>query len=1444
MEFLKDVVFSDQKEEFSEISLKTEETFKNNQLILSNTFKSFNENQKSNSFDNSNNNSEKNELSEYFINEKKSSIQDSTHYFFDEHYSNNKMYQNLLKKTNFSIIISRVIQKKNIYYDPSEHIVKHIISEVHTDLKEKQKYIVLFEGGYQAKIDSEQIIKYHQGSIALQDYKKKINASDKYSTDSSFSDKDLNYSSDDIPSIGKKHSSKLLYKNKSLHISPKKKISNNFFVDIEEDDDIFTSSRWKNMGLGEILFSKAKINMPYSPEIQKKIKPKGYENTINDKFQIRRSNRNKENVINYKEDKYKFSDDTSFKHYENKLYETHFKMVRRDKKKSDIIFFPVFNDFMDFHKPYCERCGGSRDLIPCQGCCITYHQDCMGSKINKIVILTLVGDGKYVFRCYYCMELKKSLKLRNRCYICGKVGENCIELNETSQENSMYDIIHKFEKKKEKETEFILNNSKGLLWRCYRCYRACHFYHLPEREFKDKRSEKPQIEDYIQNWTCNECIKYPYHIDKILGWRISSDNRPIDITVGENHIDYAEWYREYLIKFKTQSYLRVTWVSGLWLSGISRIKNYFDLQENISIQTIEDVVPEDYCTVDIVFDVIYNDGQSRNQKLFRNKEEEIDAIDTVNKALCKWKGLEYNDVTVTWEKVPKYNSPRWDAFKNAYIKFVESQYIHSLDRDVKLSIIMKNIPFSELEIKDQPVYIQGGQLMEYQKEGLNWLYYMCQKGRSVILADEMGLGKTIQIISLCSVLFHKWKKWPFLIVAPNSTISNWKREFLKWSPYLQVVPYHGEKIQRDITRQYQLFHPLSNKDLKCHVVITSYHTIITDSILSNFDWECLIVDEGQRLKNEHCLLFKKLTNYKSQNRIILTGTPLQNNIKELFNLLQFLHPEKFDANKLNLKYSDMTSEKVSQMHDILRPLLLRRTKLDVLKSLPQKLEIILPVTMSSLQKGLYKLILSKNAKLLMSIMSKTTTERPLTNYNNTALSNILLQLRKVLSHPYVYNPNVEEKLPNEHLEYERMIKASAKLDFLNKLFPKLKKRGRRVLIFSQFTLTLDILEDWLNYAGYKSERIDGKTPTYDRQRRIDRFNEKDSELFCFLLSTRAGGVGINLATADTIIIYDVDFNPHQDIQAISRSYRIGQTKNVLVFILITRNTAEEKILEEARRKMVLDHLIIESMDEKAEMGIDYQSILSFGAKTLFEDKNDDQEIYYNDNEIEDLLIQSENDVSKKVNTNSTDSFSFAKVWESSILNKLNENSKDNKSKNVDIDFWNKIVNENNNLENTPEDPNVEIGLRGRKRKKINYSLDTFPSTKPKKYKKKIETNSGLSSDTEFHENIKNYVNNQENSNCINKNDQIRPNRIYRDGSYLRMINTQSKSSMDISSETNSNIQNDLESHEYIVNTSKKDEDEKKRNSKSITNPNIIIDIPKDLLKKNLPQNGNFDFIKD
>lgn len=434
----------------------------------------------------------------------------------------------------------------------------------------------------------------------------------------------------------------------------------------------------------------------------------------------------------------------------------------------------------------------------------------------------------------------------------------------------------------------------------------------------------------------------------------------------------------------------------------------------------------------------------------------------------------------------------------------------------------------------------------------------------------MGLGKTLQAISLMAILKEAQGIWPFLVVAPHSTIPNWKREIQKWAPGLRVVSYYGGKANRETQREYEMFHKNSSK-LKCHVVVTSYTTPVEDlKILKRIPWQALIVDEGQRLKNDKGQTFLALKQYNFPHKVLLTGTPLQNNARELFNLLHFLDPKDVDPEEMDEKYAELNEENIKELHNMIRPYFLRRTKAATLGFLPPMAEIIVPVTMSSLQKKLYKTILAKDANLIKSIFSRKDSK----NREKTKLNNILMQLRKCLGHPFLYRPEIEEAGDKEQL-HRSLIDASSKLVLLELMLPKLHQRGHRVLFFTQFLGMMDIMEDFMAGMGLQCLRLDGSTSSLERQKRIDAFNAEDSKYFAFLLSTRAGGVGINLATADTVIVMDPDFNPHQDLQALSRAHRIGQKNKVLVFFLMNRGTVEERIMELGKKKLSLDHVIIE-----------------------------------------------------------------------------------------------------------------------------------------------------------------------------------------------------------------------------------------------------------------------------
>lgn len=428
-----------------------------------------------------------------------------------------------------------------------------------------------------------------------------------------------------------------------------------------------------------------------------------------------------------------------------------------------------------------------------------------------------------------------------------------------------------------------------------------------------------------------------------------------------------------------------------------------------------------------------------------------------------------------------------------------------------------------------------------------------------------------------------------------------------------------------------------------HAVIMSYESAQdprTASLFKSVQWAGLVVDEAQRLKNDQNLLYEALTAMKIPFRLLLTGTPLQNNKRELFNLLQFIDNSQ-DAAKLDEEYGVLDKETLPKLHEQIRPYFLRRTKLGVLKFLPPMAQIILPVTMTSIQEKLSKSIMSKNPQLIKAIFANS----KMKSSDRGSLNNILMQLRKCLCHPFMYSQAIEEHHHDQAIVHQNLVEASAKLILLQIMLPKLKNRGHRVLIFSQFLQQLDIIEDFLGGMKYEYRRLDGQISSLEKQRRIDDFNAPGSSVFAFLLSTRAGGVGINLATADTVIIMDPDFNPHQDIQALSRAHRIGQKKKVLCFQLVTKSSVEERIMEIGRKKMALDHALIESMDDEELEGTDLESILKHGAQALFNDDYQKSAIQYDSASVDKLLDRSSaKDTESNVAGAAETQFFFARVW--------------------------------------------------------------------------------------------------------------------------------------------------------------------------------------------------------
>lgn len=408
---------------------------------------------------------------------------------------------------------------------------------------------------------------------------------------------------------------------------------------------------------------------------------------------------------------------------------------------------------------------------------------------------------------------------------------------------------------------------------------------------------------------------------------------------------------------------------------------------------------------------------------------------------------------------------------------------------------------------------------------------------------------------------------------------------------------------------------------------------------------------------------------------------------------------------MEIEYSTLTKENVPQLHELLRTLLLRRTKAQVLSFLPSMAQIIVPVTMSVVQKKLYKSIIAKNSELIKSIFGGS---QRLTKQNDRAnLNNILMQLRKCLCHPFVYNRAIEERSSNAVISHRNLVDASSKLQLLEIMLPKLEERGHRVLIFSQFLDMLDMVEDFLDGLGLFYQRLDGNVSSLQKQKRIDEFNAPNSPSFAFLLSTRAGGVGINLATADTVIILDPDFNPHQDIQALSRAHRIGQKKKVLVFQLTTRGSAEEKIMQIGKKKMALDHALIEQMGAaEDEAGIDLESILRHGAEALFQDDNT-HDIHYDSSSVDKLLDRSQIENTQTGNDNSAESqFSFARVWvnDKSSLEDANQEVSEDDVHNSHPSIWENILKTREQEVAEEAAAKAETLGRGKRKRQVSYLI--------------------------------------------------------------------------------------------------------------------------------------------
>ncbi|KAI0180248.1 chromatin remodeling complex SWI/SNF, component SWI2 and related ATPase [Hypoxylon sp. FL1284] len=534
------------------------------------------------------------------------------------------------------------------------------------------------------------------------------------------------------------------------------------------------------------------------------------------------------------------------------------------------------------------------------------------------------------------------------------------------------------------------------------------------------------------------------------------------------------------------------------------------------------------------------------------------------------------------------------------------------------------------EVTEQANILVGGTLKEYQIKGLQWMLSLYNNNLNGILADEMGLGKTIQTISLVTYLIErKLQQGPYLVIVPLSTLTNWNLEFEKWAPSVTRIVYKGppnaRKQQQEKIRQG-----------KFQVLLTTYEYIIKDRpILSKIKWFHMIIDEGHRMKNTNSKLSATISQYyNTRFRLILTGTPLQNNLGELWAMLNFVLPNIFKSVKtfdewFNTPFAntggqdkmELNEEEqilvIRRLHKVLRPFLLRRLKKDVEKDLPDKTEKVIKCKFSALQSRLYKQMVTHQKITVSDGKGGKTGAR--------GLSNMIMQLRKLCNHPFVFD-EVENQMNPTNTSNDLLWRTAGKFELLDRILPKYKATGHRVLMFFQMTAIMDIMEDFLRFRGLQYLRLDGTTKSEDRSDLLKTFNAPDSPYFMFLLSTRAGGLGLNLQTADTVIIYDSDWNPHQDLQAQDRAHRIGQKNEVRILRLISSNSVEEKILERARFKLDMDGKVIQAgrFDNKSSE-TDRDAML----RTLLEsadmaESGEQEEM--DDEELNMLLARSEDEV--------------------------------------------------------------------------------------------------------------------------------------------------------------------------------------------------------------------------
>jgi len=975
------------------------------------------------------------------------------------------------------------------------------------------------------------------------------------------------------------------------------------------------------------------------------------------------------------------------------------KNKKKGKKKKDFA-----NDETE-HQEYCEVCKQGGEIILCDTCPRAYHLVCLEPELSE------PPEGKW------------------SCPYCEKNGPTIVEEEEDDEHMEVCRTC----------------KEGGELLCCDSCPNA---YHI--------RCLEPPLEEYPEHeWTCPRCAcdPLPGKVEKILTWRWKGmedkeeeEEKTVEAEVKKKKRRRPkipkDAVREFFIKWREMSYWHCTWVLEIQLDVYhpQAYRMYLRKNDMDEPRRFDEEGEEE-------------DGGGRRSKhkqddprqLFKRfyrygiKPTWLQPNRVLNKRpmtdgstqyFVKWQDLTYAECT--WED-EDFDVPDLPQFIREY---EDLRYVCGADGNRK-----KKGKKGEPEVKrkynappdkattDLDVKYKDNSMCKwmpeklnlhpYQLEGISWARHSWNNNTDIILADEMGLGKTIQTITFLYSLYKEGHcRGPFLIAVPLSTLINWEREFALWAPEFYVVSYVGDKDSRIVIRENELSFEdnavrkgdkasrIKASTVKFHCLLTSYEMISMDAAcLGSVQWEILVVDEAHRLKNNQSKFFKILAGYAITYKMLLTGTPLQNNLEELFYLLNFLTPGKFSSlEAFQNDFEDVGKEdQVRLLHELLGPHMLRRMKADVLKNMPSKSEFIVRTNLAPLQKKVYKNILTRNFEALNSKGGA-----------QVSLLNIMMELKKCANHPFLLpGPAEEAQLsPSGLFEVNGMVKSCGKLTLMTKMLKKLKEQGHRVLIFSQMTKMLDLLEDYLEGLQYKYERIDGGITGTLRQEAIDRFNDNKADQFVFLLSTRAGGLGINLATADTVIIYDSDWNPHNDIQAFSRAHRLGQKNKVMIYRFVTRNTVEERVTQVAKKKMMLTHLVVQAGPAGSKASLskkEIDDILKFGTEELFkeEEVNEDGEsvndIVYDDATVAGLLDRSQEGIEEKESwaNEYLSSFKVAQYQtkeggEEEVDVEVLKQDADN----TDPAYWEKLL--RHHYEQAQEDVSRSMGKGKRVRKQVNY----------------------------------------------------------------------------------------------------------------------------------------------